>query len=411
MRITILYSNLSDNADFFSRVEAYMQEEQGNEVRFHDLHLKSVKFCSGCWSCWWATPGYCVHQDDMEELYRDILASDLLVFCTFLEKGFVSWEMKKVMDRLIPLIHPYFMVKEGEMHHRKRYRRYPDIAAILGGGDTPADQDLTARFFERFSRNFHGTLQWVRKETVDQEAAERLPSFADTRSSTCLPDNTATPVSVHRLLINGSPRGKRSNSRVILQAIQEGLAGGSSEWKTIDLAQVSRSGEFVESFVAAREVILIFPLYTDGTPGIVQHFLDSLPASRTPQNVSFFVQSGFPEETHSLVIAEYLKGLCRKMTWNHGGSVIRGGMEGIRLMPPSWNAKLFASLRELGGSYDSGFSADAVENLRAKKQLSAGERLVIRVLAALGLTNFYWNLRLKQNHAYKKRFEAPYAEL
>ena len=406
MRIMVLYSNLRNDAEFRKRVEAYMAEEPDHEYCFHDIHDKTVAFCNGCWSCWWATPGLCIHRDDMEELYNDILSSDLLVFCAYLEKGFVSWEMKRVMDRLIPLIHPYFVVKNGEIHHRKRYRKYPDIAAILGGGsgsgnaDTADDQDLAASFFERFSRNFHGNLLFVRKTG--------LTGARETITASSSPGNNSNVSDSGKLLINGSPRGTKSNSRVILDAVQLGIRSNGDAWETIDLAQTSKHDEFLRKFALANDVIMAFPLYTDGTPGIVQHFFHLLPVSEKKKTVSFIVQSGFPEETHLLVIAGYLEKLCEKMGWTHGGTVMRGGMEGIRMMPPSWNKKLFGLLEDLGRTYNSGFSPGVVEKLRGKRRLSGAEQLVLRILAGLGLMNFYWNIRLMQNRSFRRRFNAPY---
>jgi hypothetical protein len=37
-------------------------------------------------------------------------------------------------------------------------------------------------------------------------------------------------------------------------------------------------------------------------------------------------------------------------------------------------------------------------------------RLVFRVLSAFGVTNLYWNTRLKEHGAFHRRFDAPYTE-
>jgi hypothetical protein len=56
---------------------------------------------------------------------------------------------------MISLIHPYFVMEGGEVHHRARYTRYPKFGLLLGaGGDSDAeDIEITTTMWARMSRN------------------------------------------------------------------------------------------------------------------------------------------------------------------------------------------------------------------------------------------------------------------
>jgi hypothetical protein len=58
--------------------------------------------------------------------------------------GFFSGVMKKFMDKLIPLVHPYVTVDHGEAHHRHRYkpRDYPLCGLLLEKTPGTDDEDL-----------------------------------------------------------------------------------------------------------------------------------------------------------------------------------------------------------------------------------------------------------------------------
>ncbi len=45
------------------------------------IHLREKELhpCMGCFSCWTKTPGHCVIQDDMQEIYRKILEADIII--------------------------------------------------------------------------------------------------------------------------------------------------------------------------------------------------------------------------------------------------------------------------------------------------------------------------------------------
>ncbi len=86
--------------------------------------------CNGCFGCWTRTPGKCVVGDGANDLIRRVINCDLEVLFTPVTFGGYSSELKKALDRHIPLILPYFRIVDGEVHHKKRYDRYPLLMAV-----------------------------------------------------------------------------------------------------------------------------------------------------------------------------------------------------------------------------------------------------------------------------------------
>ncbi len=135
--------------------------DRGASVARVNLAERDIRFCTGCWSCWWSTPGVCVHRDDMESIYPEFLAADLVVFAAPLVLGTVSALVKKTQDRLIPLLHPYIVLDRGECHHRKRYEQYPNLGLVVEPSreDGPEDLDTVKRLFQRFAINAKAELR------------------------------------------------------------------------------------------------------------------------------------------------------------------------------------------------------------------------------------------------------------
>ena len=48
-------------------------------VKTITLREKNIHPCMGCFSCWTKTPGQCAIKDDMQEIYQDILESDIIL--------------------------------------------------------------------------------------------------------------------------------------------------------------------------------------------------------------------------------------------------------------------------------------------------------------------------------------------
>lgn len=80
----------------------------------------SIHNCIGCFNCWVKTPGACVLQDNYSDM-GELLAksTEVLVISKCCYGGFSPF-VKNVFDRSISYVHPKFVIRKGEMHHRFR---------------------------------------------------------------------------------------------------------------------------------------------------------------------------------------------------------------------------------------------------------------------------------------------------
>ena len=115
------------------------------------LHDTEIASCLGCFGCWVKTPGICVIDDAGRDVAMAVIQSDLAVFLTPVTFGGYSSELKKAVDRLIPLISPFFMKIKGEVHHKPRYERYPSL--IVVGVLSHPDEESERIFKTLVSRN------------------------------------------------------------------------------------------------------------------------------------------------------------------------------------------------------------------------------------------------------------------
>jgi len=92
----------------------------GAEVEiFYTRNLK-INPCTGEFDCWFKSPGKCYQNDDMNILYPKLREADLWVFATPVYVDGVSGPMKNLMDRLPPLVQPFFNIRGGHSRHPLR---------------------------------------------------------------------------------------------------------------------------------------------------------------------------------------------------------------------------------------------------------------------------------------------------
>jgi hypothetical protein len=212
-------------------------------------------------------------------------------------------------------------------------------------------------------------------------------------------------------VVNGSPRGKGSNTTILLDHFLAGFAetpGNAHE--AIYLIQESGRREAVAAFAAAEVVLLAFPLYTDAMPGIVKEFIESLAVYKGREGnakLLFLVQSGFPEGSHTGQIIPYLAKLAARLGSPYGGTIRKGGVEGIQSQPEFMTRSLFNGFRRLG----QGFGATSRLDEGLLRAMAGRERLPKLALVAASKISelLYWNPQLRKNGVFEQRFARPYA--
>lgn len=79
---------------------------------------------------------------DMGELISK--CSEVIIISKCFYGGFSPF-VKNVLDRSISYIHPYFVIKNGEMHHRNRYKNDMSLRVWFYGDGINDDEKQTAQ--------------------------------------------------------------------------------------------------------------------------------------------------------------------------------------------------------------------------------------------------------------------------
>jgi hypothetical protein len=212
-------------------------------------------------------------------------------------------------------------------------------------------------------------------------------------------------------VVNGSPRGKGSNTTILLDHFLAGFAETPGNiHETIFLIRESERREAVAAFAAAEALLLAFPLYTDAMPGIVKDFIEGLAAYKGREGnpkLLFLVQSGFPEGSHTGPITPYLAKLAARLGCSYRGTIRKGGVEGVQSQPEFMTRSLFNGFRRLG----QGFGATGGLDEELLRTMAGRERIPKLALVAASKISelLYWNPQLRKNGVFEQRFARPYA--
>ena len=99
--------------------------------------------CVGCFGCWIKTPGECVMKDGFNRMGEYIGNCESFTIITQSRYGEFSQFIKNILDRSISAVHPYFVKRNGEMHHKLRYQKHPKFRVICYSDDLSEEEKDT----------------------------------------------------------------------------------------------------------------------------------------------------------------------------------------------------------------------------------------------------------------------------
>jgi len=93
----------------------------------------TIHHCIGCFGCWIKTPAACVIRDKYGDMGEYLSKCKEIIIISKCYYGGFSPFVKNVLDRSISYIHPYFVIRNGKMHHRRRYKNHIDMKVCFYG--------------------------------------------------------------------------------------------------------------------------------------------------------------------------------------------------------------------------------------------------------------------------------------
>lgn len=213
-------------------------------------------------------------------------------------------------------------------------------------------------------------------------------------------------------VFNGSPRGKLSNTSVLLSFFINGLKSRGGEVTSYDLLiREEDLDEHVNHFKKADSVMLATPLYVDSVPGMVKKFIETIGNyDGAGKKILFLVHSGFPEGIHSQGVINYFQFLVKRWNMNCAGIILLPGSEGIRMRQEAKSLKLFRKFELIGESLALNNVSDPVIIKKLKHPYKFPKMVIwmMGIMMKSGMFDRYWKTKLKENNAWEKRFDAPY---
>ena len=132
-----------------------------------DTTDKNISHCIGCNYCWLKTPGICTIKDDYEPILKKMIAADQIWLIADTRFGFVSYQAKNIIDRIMPMVTMYLKFKDGQMRHVMRYRHSADFGIVYYG---EANHEYLQHWSERVALNMGSSSLGVYNEWEVKEA-------------------------------------------------------------------------------------------------------------------------------------------------------------------------------------------------------------------------------------------------
>lgn len=110
-------------------MEALLLEE-GFEVEVVPLRERDIGGCRGCLRCWVDSPGDCVMTDEASPVMMSFVRSSIIVLLTPVTFGGYSFHLKKILDRTICTVLPYYGRYKGGISHPRRYGTAPSMVFV-----------------------------------------------------------------------------------------------------------------------------------------------------------------------------------------------------------------------------------------------------------------------------------------
>lgn len=161
MRVLILQGSSRQNKGITEMVvdrfiSGMKKADPSVEIHTEYLAGKKIENCKGCFNCWLKTPGLCCIKDDMEEMIEEYRNSDVIIIATPVYIDSMSSHVKKALERLLPVMEPYFEYDYRGVRHKLRDGKQKSLFVISTCAMPEIKHfDPLIKTFRRISRNFN----------------------------------------------------------------------------------------------------------------------------------------------------------------------------------------------------------------------------------------------------------------
>ncbi len=176
------------------------------------------------------------------------------------------------------------------------------------------------------------------------------------------------------LILNGSPRGRKSNSAIYTEAFLRFFRGEHTEC-------YAASGTSLDEIRSADDILLAFPLYTDGLPSVLMKALKDMEEEGiSGKRVHVLINCGFMEAEQNDTAIDMIKLFCRRNGHSFGSSLAIGSGEAFASEPSLLRFMVSGKLKTLAKAIGSRkpVSLKAALPIPKKMFIPASERFWLR---------------------------------
>lgn len=213
------------------------------------------------------------------------------------------------------------------------------------------------------------------------------------------------------IILNGSPKKNinESNTEIFINEFMKNM----KEKCTVKYIIREDNVKLAKALGDYDNILIFLPLYIHAMPGSVMKFIEHLDKQiLSGKNLGFFIQAGFPETAQEQFVENYFKELSKQLNCNYLGTVSKGQAAGVYMFPTKFK-KLYKELNDLGRYFEENNSFD--KNIVSKISFPYNledypfyMKSLLKLAYMLHLDNYGWNMMLKQNKAFDKRFDKPF---
>ncbi len=362
MQAVILNGSESAN-DSTDRAAASLEArlaEGGLGARHYYLRDLSIGHCLGDFDCWVRTPGRCRIKDAGQDIERAVHDAAIFAFVSPVRFGGHGPQLKKAMDRLIPLILPFFAKRADMSHHALRYQHLPAMIGVGVDAEGSARRThLFSAFVESNALNL-GSPTWA-SVVLSPDEATWGPGLALALKPGQAPGNAsgsaqgakdflaamiaAEPVAAVFargprtviLVASARPVGA-SSSLAIARYFASRMEAAGARVEIVMASTFARDAATADgaaqTLAGADVLAVVSPLYVDALPYLALLALHKAKAHRGPgspaQRVVGIINCGFPEPEQTRFAFGTLREFAREADATYAGGIPVGGGEMIK---------------------------------------------------------------------------------
>ena len=119
--------------------------------------------CIGCFSCWIKHPKVCIYKDSYSNITEALKNSDELILISKNRFGCYSESVKRVLERCIGYVLPYFTIRDKRIHHASRYDKKLKLTTYFYGDITDNDYKCLDSLVKANSINLNANSYEVKR--------------------------------------------------------------------------------------------------------------------------------------------------------------------------------------------------------------------------------------------------------